>query len=99
MKLRILVVFSPKNTTVPVNPSYSIVSPTSYCPSVIIEKPAIMSFAKSWKAKPIIAVVTPNPAIIDVTLTPNVPKIVIATMATIRYFIIFNTKLINVSTL
>ena len=74
-------------------------SPTSYWPSVIIENPAIKSFAKSWKANPIIAVVIPNPATIDVTLTPNVPNMLTNTTITIMYLIMFNNNVTNVSTL
>ena len=41
------VVLKPIETTSPIKPSTSIVSPTSYSPSVMMEKPAIRSFAKS----------------------------------------------------
>ena len=67
-------------------PSTSIVSPTSYSPSVIIEKPEIRSLARSWNANPIIAVPIPNPANIDFMLTPNLDNIAKTTNTIIMYF-------------
>ena len=89
MKLRILVVRNPIKITSPVNPSTSMVSPTSYSPSVIIENPAIKSFAKSWNANPIIAVPIPNPAKIDYTLIPNTERTDNKTKIIMIYFTIF----------
>ena len=99
LKLRILVVLSPIKTTSPINPSISTVSPISYSPSVIMENPAIKSFARSWKASPIIAVPIPNPAKIDPTLNPKRDAIANNTRITIIYLIIFNRTAESVCTL
>ena len=90
LKFFILVVLNPTSVTVPIKLSTSMVSPTSYSPSVIIENPAIKSFAKSWNASPIIAVPIPTPARIDLILTPNCDNIANITKTIIIYLIIFN---------
>ena len=72
------------------------VSPISYSPSTIMEKPAIKSVAKSLKAKPIIAVPIPKPAKIDLTLTPYTDKIDKTTRTTIIYLIILINNVLNV---
>ena len=96
LKSFILVDFNPRNITSPMNPSTSIVSPTEYLFSTIIEIPAIMSLAKSWKAKPIITVPIPNPAKIDFTFTPNTEAIAKTTKKQSIYFTIFNIKILIV---
>ena len=63
------------------------VSPTSYSPSVMIENPAIKSFARSWNANPIIAVPIPNPARIDLTLIPNADRIETKTKIIMIYLV------------
>ena len=51
------------------------VSPTSYCASVMIDIPAMISLAKSWRASPKIAVVIPSPAKIELILIELKTKI------------------------
>ena len=45
------------------------------------------SLAKSWKANPIIAVVIPSPATIDLTLIPNLANIATALYTTVDYLV------------
>ena len=54
------------------------------------------SLAKSWKANPIIAVVIPSPATIDLTLIPKLANIASITSAPITYFIIFSMTILMV---
>ena len=74
-------------------------SPISYSPSVIIENPAIKSFAKSWKANPNNAVPIPRPARIDPTLNPKRDTMAKITKITIVYLIIFSITVERVFTL
>ena len=54
------------------------------------------SLAKSWKANPMIAVVIPRPATIDLTFTPKFANIANNTKAPITYFIILSITILIV---